>query len=165
MSKKQELHVVINIDTVNIDTVNIDNVRPEAGPLGFIAHLLANSKGSMQFNVDDDTLQTPDAQTTTTTQPAPTQDAPQPQAPAVQKAAVDYTWPQVDDALSFFESAKNLHNDDDDDDGYPTVIEVTDDWFRVHGVFQSKTGKGTRSVTLKVSRAEVADGSVKYDIY
>lgn len=152
MSKKQELHVVINIDTVNISHGN-------AGLLGSIAHLPANSKGSMQFNVDDDTLQTPDAPTTTATQPAPTQDAPQPQAPAV-----DYTWPQVDDELSYFESAQNLHNDDTDS-GYPTVIEVTDDWFRVRGVFESKTGKGTRSVTLKVSRAEVADGSVKYAIY
>lgn len=161
MSKKQELHVVINIDTVNISH---GNGGSNAGLPGSIAHLLANSKGSMQFNVDDDTLQTPDAPTTTAAQPAPTQDAPQPQAPAVQKAAVDYTWPQVDDELSYFESAQNLHNDDTGS-GYPTVIEVTDDWFRVRGVFESKTGKGTRSVTLKVSRAEVADGSVKYAIY
>lgn len=161
MSKKQELHVVINIDTVNISH---GNAGSNAGLLGFIAHLLANSKGSMQFNVDDDTLQTPDAPTTTATQPAPTQDTPQPQAPAAPKDTVDYDWPEDGDYLSFFESAKNLHNDDTDSDGYPTVIEVTDDWFRVHGVFWSKTGKGTRSVTLKVSRAEVADGSVKYNI-
>lgn len=149
MSKKQELHVVINIDTLNI---NHGNGGSNAGLLGFIAHLLADSKGSMQFDVDD-TLQTPDAQ-----------DTPQPQAPAAPKATVDYDWPEYGDSLSFFESEKNAHFSDTSNE-YPKVIEVTDDWFRVHGVFQSKTGKGTRSVTLKVSRAEVADGSVKYAIY
>lgn len=153
MSKKQELHVVINIDTVNISHGNDGS---NAGLLGFIAHLLADSKGSMQFNVDDDTspTETPDAQ-----------DTAQPQAPAAPKATVDYDWPEYGDELSFFESAKNLHNDDTFNGDRPLVIEVTDDWFRVHGVFQSKTGKGTRTVTLKVSRAEVADGSVKYAIY
>lgn len=153
MGKKQELHVVINIDTLNI---NHGNGGSNAGLLGFIAHLLANSKGSMQFNVDDDTspTATPDAQDTS-----------QAQAPAAPKATVDYDWPEYGDSLDFFESAKNLHNNDTFDGDRPLVIEVTDDWFRVRGVFESKTGKGTRSVTLKVSRAEVADGSVKYDIY
>ncbi|MBS4019561.1 MAG: hypothetical protein KGZ68_15150 [Dechloromonas sp.] len=163
MSKKHELNIVINIDSININ----HGAGSNNGLLGFLAHLLANSvvTSSTNFTPSTGDATTPDTPIATADQPTPVQDTPQPQAPAVQKAKVDYTWPQVDDELSFFESAKNLHNDDTDSTAYPTVIEVTDDWFRVSGVFQRKTGKGTRSVTLKVSRAEVADGSVKYDIY
>jgi hypothetical protein len=81
------------------------------------------------------------------------------EAPAASDLPV-YQWPQEGDVLHKFDGVKNFLDEGQDAD----VIEVTDDYFRVKGVFTSKGDKGTRSVTLKVSRDEVADGSVKYTI-
>jgi hypothetical protein len=163
MSKKDTTHLHLHL-SINISNINIDygtHANPNSTDiLGVLAHLLTN----------------PDAPTMVDTAPA----TPEPEAPSAQKTdpagpgadgvgaeapSMDYEWPGVFDELCRFESAKNRYGYDSDADAdCPSVIEVTDDWFRVRGCFTSKTGKGTRNVTLKVSRAEVADGSVKFRI-
>lgn len=171
--------IIINIDTLHVDTIHTGDVTHGQGQgfgmnplLGALLSGILSGAAKVHMRGDD----TPQASDQPADAPQPAQDqqpvpsaqeTPQdtaaldaaPQAPSVQ-----YQWPTINDDLSIFDSAKNSYDYIDSDYDLPEVIEVTDDWFRVRGHFTSKTGKGTRKVTLKVARSEVADGSVKYTI-
>lgn len=64
------------------------------------------------------------------------------------------------DTVTAFDSSKNTLQAGNSAD----VVEVDDDYVRINGVFTSKGDKGTRRVTLKIAKSEVADGSVKFSI-
>lgn len=151
--------IIINIDTLHIDTIHTGDVAHGQGVgihplLGALLGGILSGAAKVEMHDGDQPTDTP-AQDTN---PAPTADDSAP-APSVQ-----YQWPTTNDTLTTFDSAKNSYDYIDSAHAQPEVIEVTDDWFRVRGYFTSKTGKGTRKVTLKVHRSEVADGSVKYTI-
>lgn len=157
--------IIINIDTLHIDTIHTGDVshgNQSGGANPLLAAILSGVLGSafkahVEHDDDDDTPR-PDAPAQETPQDTARLDA------ALQNTQpVQYQWPVEDDELEAFDSAKNSYNDDGDN-YMPTVIEVTDDWFRVLGYFTSKTGKGTRKVTLKVYRHEVESGAVKYTL-
>jgi len=152
------MNITINLKNLTINLVpSVQQKQPDVLDALFAAMFAAGPCHTAP-TTDTPTTDTPTTDTPTTDTPTTPSPAP---APAAQ-----YVWPGRGDNLVKFNSAKNVFDGDPDlsEDDLPEVIEVTDDWFRVHGDFTSKRGKGTREVTLKVSRDEVASGAVTFTI-